>query len=304
MGSPPTFTTPVVAPAAVRQVHTQAPGRLRALDDVLIPQLSVADQRDRGHTWAKRRSGGSSREQVGLRWTLHADHSLTAPPLLRLFAAAVDISVWLPRASNIRVKGRRKSCYAALSLVTSNRGNQRTKSNSYWLRKVPFLVPDLLLRVATYITFLQGFEVSSVVFNILNSQNHPLFLVFFFPSILLRPLHGQKPSRSSRFRSVKSGAAVLATCPTFPGAGVPLSALCTFRLNTSSLFFFSVPSTHLPSALLMFGPPPEGCVVFGWRCGSARLVAVVEGGGGGGGVLLWCCEPSSSSSTARCQSSC
>lgn len=67
------------AAAAARQVHIQAPGRLQALDDVLIPQLSVADQRDRGHTWPKQRSGGSSREEVGLLWMLHVDptHSLT-----------------------------------------------------------------------------------------------------------------------------------------------------------------------------------------------------------------------------------
>lgn len=70
-----TFTTPVVAAAANRQVHVQAPGGSPTLDDMLIPQLPVADQRHGGHTWPKQRSGGSSCEEVGLLWTLHVDQS-------------------------------------------------------------------------------------------------------------------------------------------------------------------------------------------------------------------------------------
>lgn len=70
-----TFTIPVVAAAANRQVHVQAPGGPPTLDDMLIPQLPVADQRHGGHTWPKQRSGGSSCEEVGLLWTLHVDQS-------------------------------------------------------------------------------------------------------------------------------------------------------------------------------------------------------------------------------------
>lgn len=40
---------------------------------VLIPQLSVADQCDRGHTWSEHWSGGSPGSQVGLLLALQED---------------------------------------------------------------------------------------------------------------------------------------------------------------------------------------------------------------------------------------
>lgn len=63
----PTFATSVEAAGC--QVVINAPG-LESVGGVFIPQLSAADQRDRGHTWGERRSGIS---QVGLLQTLQMD---------------------------------------------------------------------------------------------------------------------------------------------------------------------------------------------------------------------------------------
>lgn len=227
-----TFTTPVVAAAANRQAHVQALGRPRALDDVLIPQLSVADQCHSGHTWPKQQSGGSSCEEVVLLWTLHVvqTHSRRGRvALLRL--SAVDISVRLRGTSNIRVKGRRKSRYAAPSSVTSK---SRHSEDIETLPTGPSFGIHALLSL----------------------------LLLLPPTVVGFVARSQNPFLSSRFASVTSAAAAVgATHPTLVAFGR------TLPFEHFLLFCSSLPSTHPPSALPMLGPPPAGvCCV--WLAGQ------------------------------------
>ncbi|TNN80499.1 hypothetical protein EYF80_009238 [Liparis tanakae] len=71
MGRPP-LEDAGDARLVVMEVQVQA-SRLEPVAGVIVPQLSVAHQSDRGDTWTKRRSRGSPSSQLGLLLALQMD---------------------------------------------------------------------------------------------------------------------------------------------------------------------------------------------------------------------------------------
>lgn len=140
-----------------------------------------------------------------------------------------------------------------------------TKSSSFWLRKVVFfLVLDLLLHIVTHTTFLpRGFQCSSVII----SGSHPLFLVFFFrPPRFLCP--SQTLAQFVRWFSYWRNPS------NFPRRRCPFARTLNMPFEHFFLFFFSVPSMHLPRLVL----PQRGVLCLAGRGSARRLVAHAEGG--------------------------
>lgn len=138
-----------------------------------------------------------------------------------------------------------------------------------------FLVLYLLLHIVTNTTFLRGFQRSPVII----SESHPLFLVFFFrPPRFLCPT--QTLAQFMRWFSYWRNSS------NFPRRRCPFACTLHMPFEHFFLFFFSVPSTHLPCLVL----PQRGVLCL---AGAGQLASWLPPRGA---VL---CSPGPSSCTAR-----